>query len=177
MSLQSGMEVQVTRLKTRQFFRLLKVLTHGAGQALIQTSLNFNADPGEFSSKLLMLVMFSIPDAEQEAIDFVQSMVRPKGLQDAPFATLTDAQKEENQALWKKLGDELFNPELDDLVNICELVVKQESGDIQALGKRLAGLLKLAQKTGADKPGQPEETPSPEAMSQASQDSTQPSST
>lgn len=175
-TLKSGMDVEVTRLKTRQFFRLLKVFTHGASTALLQSSLDFNATGEEFGQKLLMLVMFSIPDAEQETIDLVQSLVRPAGLHEGPPASLTDAQREGNAALWQRLGRELFNPDIDDLVDICETVIRQEAGDIQALGKRLTGLYRLAQKTGQDKPGSPDPAPSPEEMSAATSQAAMPSS-
>jgi hypothetical protein len=43
-------------------------------------------------------------------------------------------------------------------------VIKQEAEDIQALGKRLAGLMKLADRTGQLKPETPTEPPTPAEM-------------
>ena len=76
----TGFELEIVRMRTRQFFRLLRVLTHGAGPALMQTGLDFKADGAEFASKLLVLVVMSIPDAESEAIQFLTSMCRPAGV-------------------------------------------------------------------------------------------------
>ena len=38
----------------------------------------------------------------------------------------------------------LDNPELEDLVDLIEAIVRREAKDIMALGKRLAAMLKLA---------------------------------
>lgn len=178
-TLKSGMKGEVTRIRTRQLFRLLKVLTHGAGQMFLQMALDFNAAPDEFGQKLLMTVLISIPDAEQEAIDFVQSIVRPVGIHEGPPTALSKKQLEQNAELWAQQGRELFNPELDDLVTIFEVVIRQEAGELQALGKRLAGLLPMAQKLGQTQPGAPATPPTPEQMAQAetSLASSQPSST
>jgi len=170
LTLESGLQVEVVRIKTRQFFRLLKVLTHGAGQALIKSSLDFGTDGAEFAQRMMSLVLISIPDAESETIEFVQSMVRPHGLAPGPQSRLTKQQREANEEKWTDLSAELFNPELDDIVTIVEQVVRQEAADIQALGKRLASLLELARKTGAGQDGTPEETPEPEELETASQD-------
>jgi len=80
--LSTGFEMEVVRLRTRQFFRLLRILTHGAGPALTQTQLNFEGEAAEFAGKLLTLVLMSIPDAEAEAIAFLASMCRPHGIID-----------------------------------------------------------------------------------------------
>ena len=53
--LSTGFPVEVVRLRTRQFFRLLRVLTHGAGPAL--TRLNFRDEPEQFTERFLMLLL------------------------------------------------------------------------------------------------------------------------
>jgi hypothetical protein len=159
--LSTGFTVEVVRMRTRQFFRLLRVLTHGAGPALTQTQLNFAGDPGEFGQKLLMLVVMSIPDAEQEAVMFLQSMCRPTGLTERPDSQLTKQEGEANQAQWARYTEELHNPELEDTLDLIEVIVRREAPELQALGKKLQRMLDLFRKTGQDK-----ESPEPEASPQ-----------
>lgn len=168
-TLKSGTEVEIVRLETRQFFRFLKVLTHGAGEALIKAGLNFNASADDFARQMLMLVMLSIPDAEQEAIDFIQSMCRPIGLSKPGARIRTEEEKKADDALFNALLVEMFNPPLDDTITIIEAVIRQEADDMQALGKRLADLLTLAGRTGQTTSGTPEPTPTPAQLAEADQ--------
>lgn len=164
--LQSGLQVEIVPLKTRQFFRLLRVLTHGAGGALLRSELDFQGEQDAFLSKLLSLVLISIPDAENEAIDFIQSMCKPSGLAEGVPSKLTKQQNADNEQLWIEIGAELYNPELEDIIDIVEAIVKQESADIQALGKRLSRLMELATKTGQTGEGEKaEDAPSPGELS------------
>lgn len=158
--LSTGFALEVVRMRTRQFFRLLRVLTHGAGPALAQTGLDFSAEPGEFAQKLLTLVVMSIPDAESEAIAFLSSMCRPAGVVDKPASQLTKQETEDNQALWGRFGTELHNPDLGDTIDLIEVIVRQEAPELQALGKKLQRVFELFRKTGQDKePPEPELPP------------------
>lgn len=172
--LSTGLEVELVRLRTRQFFRLLRVLTHGAGPAMVQSGLDFRAEPEQFTQKLLMLVVMSIPDAEQEAIGFLQSMMRPAGLIDRPESQLTKQQTADNKALFEQFNKDLFNPELEDTIDLIEAIVRQEAPELQALGKRLQKMMALFQATGQGK-----EAPEPEATPEelASQEPSPPPST
>lgn len=148
-TLAGGTQVVIERLRARQFFKLLRIVTHGAMPALNTMNMlpDPNGDRGEFVTKLLSMVVLSIPDAEEETLDFIASMCTPVGLRPGG----RKASKEDveyNASLWTSLGQELHNPELDDLVTIIEAVIRAESDDIQALGKRLAALFRLAEKTG-----------------------------
>jgi hypothetical protein len=155
--LSTGFTVEVLRMRTRQFFRLLRVLTHGAGPALTQTQLNFQDDPAEFGQKLLMLIAMSIPDAEGEAIAFLASMCRPAGIVDKAASQLTKQESEANQALWSQFGEELHNPELEDAFDLIEVIVRNEAPELQALGKKLQRTIEMFRKTGQDKaPAEPE---------------------
>lgn len=168
LKLASGMVVEVMRLRTRQLFRLLKVLTHGAGPALLKQTLDFGADGEEFAGKLLALVVMSIPDAENEAIEFIQSMVQPHGIADRAAGKLTKADRERNEALWDELFREMHNPDPGDVLDIAELIVQNEAGELQALGKRLSQLLGLAAKTGQDSEA-PSKAPSAKDLAETSQ--------
>lgn len=154
--LSSGLKINVVRIRTRQFMRLLKVLTHGSGPAIMQSSLDFSAKPGEFASKLLTLILFSIPDAEAEAIDFIQSMCEPVGQIKGP-GKRSKQDNELNAAKWDEFNRELFNPPLGDTISIIEAVVRQEAGEIQELGKRLMSLVGLVtRELGGEKEDKPE---------------------
>lgn len=147
-TLQSGTVLAIEDLKTRQFFKFLRILTRGAMPQVSDsglTNLDPNGDSGAFATKLISLILLAIPEADEETIDFVRSMVKPAQLIDRP-RNKQDAER--NAAMWVVVDDELENPELDDLVTILEAVVEREAADIQALGKRLASLFKLAQRTG-----------------------------
>jgi hypothetical protein len=149
LKLSSGLQVEVVPLRARQFFKFLRILTHGAMPNVAGDSSIFkldpNADPGAFATRLLSLLALSVPDAENETIIFVRSMVQPVGLIEPARNKQDDARNDEK---FRELDEELFNPDLDDLITIIEAIVRREAEDIQALGKRLSSLFKLAQKTG-----------------------------
>lgn len=172
--LSTGFAVEVVRMRTRQFFRLLRVLTHGAGPALMQASLDFAAKPEEFAAKLMTLVVMSIPDAETEAIQFLASMSRPVGIVDKAESQLTKQETETNKALWSRFNEELHNPELTDTIDLIEVIIRQEAPELQALGKKLQKVFALFQKTGQDKEPA-EEAPSPQDLN--SQEPSPPPST
>jgi hypothetical protein len=172
--LSTGLSVDIVRLRTRQFFRLLRVLTHGVGPAMVQAGLDFTGDAAKFTSQLLTLVVMAIPDAEQEAISFLQAMCKPSGLADRPDSQLSKADKAANDALWEQFNKDLFNPELEDLIDLLELIVRQEAPELQALGKKLERVFKLFRATGQDKED-PEPEPTQEELAASSGSSPAPS--
>lgn len=153
LKLSTGTIVEIEDLKTRQFFKLLRIVTHGALPLMSDLSL-FKLDPdsdlGEFTGRLLAVLVMSIPDAVDETIDFVRVMVKPSGVIEG--RKLNKADSERNDYLWAQVDNDLENPELEDLISIVEAIVKREAADIQALGKRLASMMNLAAKTGQLKP-------------------------
>ena len=159
-TLSSGYTLVIQRLKTRQFFRLLKVLTRGLGPLMVQAQLDFNGDQEEFGRRLLGLLAMAIPEAEQQFIEFLQSMALPAGFHEARTGTRLDKiQLEENQTMLGELLEELNNPELEDLIDLGEAIIRQEAPDIQQLGKKARGWMEVARKSGLLK-SQTEETPS-----------------
>ncbi len=162
-TLRSGMVVMLESLRARQFFKLLRIITHGALPGMREAGL-FEMDglsSDEFMGRLLSVTLLSIPDAEDETIAFVRSLVYPYGLIERKGLNKQDVER--NQLLWDALDEEMENPDLDDLVTVLEAVVKREAEDIQALGKRLASLFKLAERTGqipsSESPQPKESTP------------------
>jgi hypothetical protein len=123
----------------------------------MQTGLDFSAEGSEFASKLLVLVVMSIPDAESEAVAFLQSMCKPAGVVDKNATQLTKQETDANKALWEQFSEELHNPELTDTIDLIEIIITQEAPELQALGKKLERVLALFRKTGQDKePPEPE---------------------
>jgi hypothetical protein len=144
--LTTGFKVRVLPLKSRQFFKLLRIITHGAGGLLM--NLNFSSEDTEeqFGAKLLALVGYAIPDAEDEVIEFLLSITEADGTKAG--RRLSKEEKATNAELHENLLDELDNPELGDLVTLVEAIVTREASDLQALGKRLKQMFDLAKKTG-----------------------------
>lgn len=139
LTLVSGLEINVERLKTRQMMRLMRILTRGAGDALTGMKIDGDTDAAEFTGQLLAAVVFSIPEAEDETVDFVRSMVSPVGIVARP----NKEQREQNETLLMRLDSEFQNPEPEDLITVLEKVVEVEAPHLVALGKRVAALLKV----------------------------------
>jgi hypothetical protein len=139
--LQSGKQVEIVPLKLRETMKLLKIVTRGAGPVLEQLmgGMDLN-DAGAFAQTLGALIVMSIPEAENEAVEFIQSMVRPAGFDSLP--------QDQKIAQLNALMVELINPELEDVISIIERVVRRESEDIRNLGKRLSAAFKIGQKVG-----------------------------
>jgi hypothetical protein len=90
-------------------------------------------------------------------------MCTPSGLTDKPDSQLTKAEREDNEALWERFNKDLFNPELEDTIDLIEVIIRAEAPELQALGKKLQKMLKLFQATGQDKEP-PEAEASPREM-------------
>lgn len=140
-TLANGQEVEIVPLKLRETMKLLKIVTRGAGGVLEQLmgELDVN-DPVAFAQTFGALILLSIPEAENEVVDFVVSMVRP-----AEWDALSQEQRIEGL---KNIAVELANPELDDVISIVERIVRRESEDIRSLGKRLSQAFSLGRKVG-----------------------------
>lgn len=150
-TLSNGIEVDVAPMKARQFFKLLKIITRGAGG--LMGTLMFNKDPEMFVGQLYGLLIIAVPEAPDESIDFVRSLVK---IPDIPGPhkggqPLTD----EGKIVAAKvdlINQVLSDPELEDIIEILAEVFKRESEDLVALGKRLQSLLEVATKTGQLQP-------------------------
>ena len=144
--LSDGTKVELQALKTRQFFKLLRIVTHSTSSLLGDFRLTDTESSEEFVGKLMGLILFAIPESEDETVDFLFSMLEPVGMHSG--RKLTKEQEAENEALATHLVEVLYNPELEDLVTIIEAIVRREASDIQSLGKRLMGMFQIAAKTG-----------------------------
>lgn len=134
--LANGTKVRIRPLKLREFLAMLKIVTRGAAMAMGSVRLDTNDE--EFAQSLISLFLFAIPEAEDEAVDFIRLMVEPVG----PFA------EGERETAEQALFEYLENPELEDLVTVVEGVVAREGKDLRSLGKRIGKMLEVARKTG-----------------------------
>lgn len=150
-TLEDGTEVEIERLRTRQLFRLLKVLTTGAGDFLSSINLGADTDSEEFMGNLIAALVLAIPNAEDEAIEFILSMVKPTGL--VVGNRLSDNEVTINVEKFAVIQEKFFNPEIDDLFTVIERVVRIEAPHIQSLGKKISLLLETQQKATTAKQG------------------------
>lgn len=156
----ADIDVIIEELGTRQFFKFLKILTVGAGPALADLVVEADTDVEELTGSLIALLLVSIPEAEDEVIDFIKSMVKPVGIID-PERSKVDRQK--NVDLYTELYRTLDNPKPEDSLEILIRVVENETPNLVALGKRVAALLptaaKAAKSTGSSKKPSKKSTP------------------
>lgn len=136
----SGTEVVVNRLRTREMLSLLRILTRGGGAAL--ADLSFTGETSDFAASLIGVALVSIPEAADETVEFVQRMVTPTALIEG--RRLSKAEQEINSEKWATLTEEMANPELEDLFSVVERVIRVEAPHMQSLGKKLAFLLQTA---------------------------------
>ena len=156
LTLENGLRVRLLPLRMRQLFRLLRIVTRGGAQYLpMLREAMAGATSGEdgarvFGTQLLAVTLLALPEAEDEAVDFISSVVEP-----AELSLGSDkAAIARNEGLRVELGTELFNPDPQDVVTILEAVVGAEKDDLVALGKRLAATWGVATKTGQIQPDQ-----------------------
>lgn len=154
----ADVDILIERLRTRQFFKLLKILTVGAGPMLAELQVSSDSSQEELANNLVALLIVSVPEAEDEVLDFIRSMVAPVDLI-SPEKTKGD--RAANVEKYTELYQKLENPELEDTLDILIKVIKDESPNMLALGKRLAALLPSAAKqtTSSKKPSK-KSTPS-----------------
>lgn len=143
-TLQSGTQVEVVRLKSRQLFKLLRIVTHGVGDSLSALRIDPDDSDSAFAVKIVTTLAFAIPEAEDEAIEFIQAMVKPVGLIER--RGLSDADQQRNAELWTTAMYELENPEIDDIFTVIEKVIYTEAPNLKSLGKRLVQMFNLAMK-------------------------------
>ena len=170
LTLENGLRVRRLPLRMRQLFRLLRIVTRGGAQYLpMLREAMAGATSGEdgaevFGTQLLAVALLALPEAEDEAVDFISSVVEPAELSLGSDKAATAR----NEGLRVELGTELFNPDPQDVVSILEAVVTAEKDDLVALGKRLAATWGVATKTGQI---QPDQSPPPSPSTEPTQPS------
>lgn len=148
---EADIDVYVERLRTRQLFKFLRILTTGAGPALADLEIGADTDAGELTQQLIAILLISIPEAEDEVMDFLKSMVRPI---DLVSPERSKADKEANVAKYLSMYDVMNNPLPGDTFALLFRIVETEAPNMLALGKQIAALLPSAAKltTSSKKP-------------------------
>lgn len=141
LKLSTGTLINIRPLKTLELFKLLKIISASGARAVLQFRLDEASSVEDFMTRMLGLIMVSVPEAERETLDFLRCMVEPVGLI-KPERNKQDQQK--NQVLWNELTVALDNPEMEDTLSIIESIVQAEAGNIQSLGKRIARMMQTA---------------------------------
>ena len=149
LTLESGFEIKIERLKMRQLMALLKILTRGAAEVLSELSFSAETSQEDFTGSLMAATILAIPEAEDETVEFIQRMVVPAGIVSGGRLTKADIQR--NVELEAQLKAELDNPELTDLVTIVSEIITAEAPHIRALGNQLGVLLKAFRTSAAAK--------------------------
>lgn len=139
----ADVDVLLEKLRTRQLFKFLKIITVGAGGALAGLQISADTDVAELTQTLIGILIVSIPDAEDEAIDFIRSMVKPLNLVDPERSK---ADRERNVELYTELYTLLNNPDPEDTIALLVRIVQNEAPNMVALGKQIAALLPSAAK-------------------------------
>jgi hypothetical protein len=139
LTLSTGLEVDVVPLKMRELFMLLRIVTRGGAEILSNMRLSLQMEEDEFVAQFVALIFFAVPEAIEETREFLQAMCRPSAL---------TGNKKADAAVWEEFGAAFDNPEIEDAIDIIERIVKNEAGDILALGKRLRTAFNMAERTG-----------------------------
>lgn len=139
--LTDGTMVVARHLKLREFLSMIKIVTRGASMAMGSIPLNVNDE--NFQQSLIMLFIFAIPEAPDEASDFVRQIVDPA----PPEGGWESPEKQVQASL--HLDELMLNPDPEDLISVIETVIRKEGPDIRRLGKRLTDAMALMQRTTA----------------------------
>ena len=139
-TLASGSRVRLNPMRTREIFKLVKIFTVGAGEILAELAFSLE-DEEKFAGEMIGLLINAVPEAENETIDFLRSMVAPDGLIERPA---TRDQRKYNEALLGELWDELENPDPEDTLAILANIIRNEAGNLLALGKKVVAMFSMS---------------------------------
>lgn len=118
-----GIPAVVKRLKSREFFALLRVLTNGLGSSIHLFKLD-TRNPSALQAEIVAMAVMAIPNAFDDFVDFVQHIV--------------DAKDPKRTQDLKALLD---NPEIDVILDVITVLAEQEKDDIVALGGKAKAAL------------------------------------
>lgn len=141
-----GSQVHVEQLRLRQLFKLLKIVTRGAGPLLFDPRLSLSGTPEEIALKFMTILGFALPEAEDEAVEFILSMIAPVGISDG--RKVTEQERKHNQKLLEAMVEEWENPDPVKAITVIEYIVHREAEDLGALAKKLMTMFSMGKKTG-----------------------------
>lgn len=145
-TLESGRQVQVKKLKTWELLGLVDIVIGGVGRELFNIKLDMDEPEEIFAAKFAGLLITSAIGNRDQTIAWVRDVVEPVGL--VKGMRLDKAQKARNQKLIDELDYEMENPEPDDTITIIESLARTEGGDLHRWGKRLAGIFRMVAASG-----------------------------
>ena len=109
-----GHKCRVKRLKTREFFGLLRVMTSGLGPMLGQFQFHQKMSDEDMGAQLIAMAALALPNALEEFATFMQLIVEP-----------VDSKVDIREAL--------DNPDLDVTMEVIAVMIGQEAGDFREL--------------------------------------------
>lgn len=124
-------KVRVRRIKSREFFALMRIITKGLGEGLASFRFSFDAeDPEQMQADMLAVLAIAIPEAIEEVAQFLKAITEPV-----------------NPSETAAVAAALENPEVEVTMDILGVMLEQERDDIgPLLGKAQAWITRL-QKT------------------------------
>lgn len=136
-----GFVVSIEPLKTRQFFRLVRIFTQGASIAASGGDISsiFSGNGEAVGSQLIGLAIVAIPEAEDASLDFLRSMVAPADLRTG--TRLSQEDEDHNDREWAKVDAALFNPSPVDTLGLIKVIIQREKDSLASLGKQLVETL------------------------------------
>jgi hypothetical protein len=140
-ALSSGVEAEVLPMNTIQLIRLMKVFTNGVPpEQLAGLMFGFDPEDDDFGARLVINLILAIPNAEDEVLGFIKSMLKPAGL--IKGRRLTTDERERNTQLLLKFDEATENPSGEDLIDIIEKIIVNSEDDLRSLGKKIATLFR-----------------------------------
>lgn len=143
--LTTGTRVRVRKMRTRETVALLNIGLAGIGPSITDLRLSADDPMPVLTAKFVGLILSALPHATDEAMAFLRVVCEPVAL---VRPEVDRAQKMRNKAAIEALDAELDNPDVLDTIAIIEAVATLNAGDMEAWGKRIAGALNFAKKTG-----------------------------
>lgn len=140
-TLVSGRRVRVNPLRTRELLKLINIVLGGVGHNLGQLGLNADTDAEVFMWQFAGMAFTAMLANDNEAIALIRMVCEPEGKISGRY--LDRAVKDRNKALDEELDEELRNPHPDDAITIVECLARNNSDDMRAWGKRLAGMWRI----------------------------------
>lgn len=121
----AGIPVTINRLKSREFFKLIRVFTNGLGSSFDMFNID-TSDRKELVATISAMAVFAIPNALEEFIDFAAEICKPQTPSDAGALALV-----------------MHNPDPDDLLWVIAAMARQEADDFVSLVKKAQAAIKM----------------------------------
>lgn len=124
-----GIKARVKRLKTYEFLGLMRVITNGLGPSLGQHEWD-TSDEEQLKADLVAMVITAMPNAAEEFIVFLRSVLEPVDPDQAAALALA-----------------MRNPDPIDSIDVIGVLVDQEAPDLSVLAGKARAWISKIQKT------------------------------